>query len=214
MLWYLILWQALWIQVAGNPIPSNYRGNAKTDETGRYGFLFTTNSTGIQPNIEDGFAAQDAPAPLVTYEENLLILAEAGLRVNGFGTGLSNLNEYRAFMDTGGYLRNVDPSQVNYEPYVSADFEVGGMENTDGISQENALLREILEERYITLFGQIETFNDTRRTEGEIVVRVPITPNTGNQLPQRFLYPQSEIDRNDNVPNPIPNFFDETPVNQ
>lgn len=199
---------------AGNPIPSNYRGNAKTDETGRFGFLFTINSTGIQPNIEDGFAAQDAPAPLVTYEENLLILAEAGLRVNGFGTGLSNLNEYRAFMDTGGYLRNVDPSQVNYEPYVPADFEAGGMENTDGISPENALLREILEERYITLFGQIETFNDTRRTEGETVVRVPITPNTGNQLPQRFLYPQSEIDRNDNVPNPIPDFFDETKVNQ
>ncbi len=198
----------------GSPMPSNYRGNAKTDETGRYNFLFTVNSTGIQPNTSNGFAAQDAPAPLVTYEENLLILAEAGLRINGFGVGLSNLNDYRAFMNTGGYLRNVDPSQVVYEPYVAADFEAGGLENVDGVSQENALLREILEERYITLFGQIETFNDTRRTEGESVVRVPIMPNTGNQLPQRFLYPQSEIDRNTNVPSPIPNFFDETPVNQ
>ncbi|AEM69589.1 hypothetical protein Murru_0538 [Allomuricauda ruestringensis DSM 13258] len=198
----------------GNPIPSNYRGNAKTDETGRYNFLFTVNSTGIQPNTSNGFAAQDAPAPLVTYEENLLILAEAGLRINGFGAGLSNLNDYRAFMNIGGYLRNVDPSQVVYEPYVAADFEAGGMENVDNISPENALLREILEERYITLFGQIESFNDTRRTEGESVVKVPIIPNTGNQLPQRFLYPQSEIDRNTNVPSPIPNFFDETPVNQ
>lgn len=150
----------------------------------------------------------------MTYEENLLILAEAGLRINGFGAGLSNLNDYRAFMNIGGYLRNVDPSQVVYEPYVAADFEAGGMENVDNISPENALLREILEERYITLFGQIESFNDTRRTEGESVVKVPIIPNTGNQLPQRFLYPQSEIDRNTNVPSPIPNFFDETPVNQ
>ena len=198
----------------GNPIPSNYRGNAKTDETGRYNFLFTTNSTGIQPNISNGFAAQDAPAPLVTYEENLLILAEAGFRVNGFDAGLSSLNDFRAFMNTGGYLRNIDPAQVLYEPYVSADFETGGMENPDNISQNNALLREILEERYVTLFGLIEPFNDTRRTLGETVVRVPITPNTGSQLPQRFLYPQSEIDRNTNVPDPIPNFFDKTPVNQ
>ena len=27
-------------------------------------------------------------------------------------------------------------------------------------------------------------------------------------------YPQSEIDRNSNTPNPIPNFFDKTTVNQ
>lgn len=199
---------------AGNPIPANYRGNAKTDETGRYNFLLATTSTGIQPNITDGFASQDALAPLVTYEENLLILAEAGLRVNGFASGLSNLNDFRAFMNTGGYLFNADPAQVLYEPYVAADFEAGGMENPDNISRDNALLREILEERYVTLFGLIEPFNDTRRTEGETVVRVPITPNTGSQLPQRFLYPQSEIDRNTNVPSPIPNFFDETPVNQ
>ncbi|MBO0343472.1 SusD/RagB family nutrient-binding outer membrane lipoprotein [Flagellimonas profundi] len=197
-----------------NPIPSNYRGNAKTDETGRYNFLFTTNSTGIQPNTTTGFAAQDAPAPLVTYEENLLILAEAGLRSNGFDEGLSRLNDYRSFMDNGGYLRNVDPSQVTYEPYVAADFESGGMENTNGISTENALLREILEERYVTFFGLLESFNDTRRTERETTVRVPIVPNAGNDLPQRFLYPQSEIDRNSNVPSPIPNFFEETPVNQ
>ncbi len=198
----------------GNPVPSNYRGNAKTDETGRYNFLFTTNSTGIQPNTSNGFAAQDAPSPLVTYEENLLILAEAGFRTNGFDAGLSHLNDFRAFMNGGGYLRNVDMSQVLYESYVAADFETGGMENPGGISRENALLREILEERYVTLFGLIEPFNDIRRTEAEPAVRVPITPNRGNQLPQRFLYPQSEIDRNTNVPRPIPNFFDKTPINQ
>lgn len=198
----------------GSPIPANYRGNAKTDETGRYNFLFSTNSTGIQPNTINGFAAQDAPAPLVTYEENLLILAEAGLRANGFDSGLALINDFRAFMDAGGYLRNVDPSQVEYLPYEAVDFEMGGMENQDNLSREEALLREILEERYVSLFGQLEPFNDTRRTEGEPLVRVPIVPNVGNQLPQRFLYPQSEIDRNEHVPTPIPNFFDRTPVNQ
>ncbi len=197
-----------------NPIPTNYRGNAKTNETGRYNFLFTTNSTGIQPNITNGFAAQNASVPLVTFEENLLILAEAGFRISGFDTGLTRLNRYRAFMDTGGYLTNVDPTQVSYEPYELTDFENGGIENPDNISRDNALLREILEERYITFFGQIESFNDTRRTESETIVRVPVIPNTGNELPQRFLYPQSEIDRNENTPTPIPNFFEKTDINQ
>ncbi|UOB18537.1 SusD/RagB family nutrient-binding outer membrane lipoprotein [Abyssalbus ytuae] len=199
---------------ASNPIAANYRGNTKTDETGRYNYLFVTNTAGVQPNTTNGFAAQTAPAPLVTYEENLLILAEAGFRVGGFDTGLDNLNRFRAFMATGGYLTNADPAQITYEPYEASDFEAGGMENPDSISRENALLREILEERYVTLFGQIETFNDTRRTENETVVRVPVMPNTGDLLPQRFLYAQSEINSNNNVPDPLPEFFEKTPVNE
>ena len=191
-----------------------YRGNTKTNESGRNSFYFTTNAIGVQPNIVNGYAAQSAPAALITFQENLLILAEAGFRANGFDTGLSHLNDFRAFMSTGGYLTNVNASSILYDAYNTADFTSGGIESLDGISADNALLREILEERYITLFGQIEVFNDTRRTENESIVRVPVIPNTGNVLPQRFIYPQSEIDRNSNTPNPIPNFFDKTSVNQ
>lgn len=196
-----------------NPNPSNYRGNSKTDETARFNFYFNSTSIGFQPNTINGFAAQEAPAPLVTLEENLLILAEAGLRSMNFDTGLAHLNDFRAFMSTGGYLRNIDSSQLQYEPYIEADFEAGGMENPDGIAKEDALLREILEERYVTLFGQIEPFNDVRRTLGDSEVRVPVDPNVGNQLPQRFLYPQTEIDRNDNLTTPIPDFFEPTDIN-
>jgi hypothetical protein len=64
------------------------------------------------------------------------------------------------------------------------------------------------------LFSQIEVFNDTRRTENETLVRVPISPNTGDNLPQRFIYAQSEIDRNSNTPDPLPKLFDKTEVNQ
>jgi hypothetical protein len=197
-----------------SPDFTHYRGNAKTNETGRYNFLFNITSFGTQPNTVDGLAAQAAPAAMVTYQENLLILAEAGFRINGFDKGLENLNNFRAFMATGGYLTNANPADILYDPYVASDFDNGGMENPDGISPDDALLREILEERYITFFGQLEGFNDTRRTEKETQVRVPITPNTGTELPQRFLYPTIEIDRNSNVPNPIPNFFDPTPVNE
>ncbi len=197
-----------------SPNIDNYRGNAKTDETARYNYLFNITSFGTQPNTSDGFAAQEASAQMVTYAENLLILAEAGFRTQGFDTGLGHLNEFRAYMAAGGYMTNADMANIQYDPYVASDFENGGIENMDGLNADDALLREILEERYITLFGTAEGFCDTRRTEQETNVRVPITPNTGTLLPQRFLYPTTEIDRNINVPNPIPDFFDPTPVNQ
>jgi len=199
---------------ATNPEPARYRGHAKTDETGRFNFYFETNSLGVQPNTQDGFAAQTATGPMVTYEENLLILAEAGLRTQGFNTGMDHLNEFRAYMNNGGYLTNAMPSDYLYAAFEQADFANGGIENTDGISADDALLREILEERYVTFFGQIEGFNDVRRTANEATVAVPVPPNVGSQLPQRFLYPQTEIDRNSNVPSPIPGFFEPTPVNQ
>jgi len=198
---------------ATNPIPANYRGNTKTDETARFNYLFNITSVGVQPNTEDGFAAQEAPASLVTYQENLLILAEAGLRSQGFDTGLQELNDFRAFMNVGGYLMNIDAANLSYEAYDAGDFASGGIENADGLSQEDALLREILEERYVTLFGLIQPFNDLRRTLNETNVRVPVEPSSGNQLPQRFLYPQTEIDRNENVPSPIPDFFEPTDIN-
>jgi len=197
-----------------NPIPENYRGNAKTDETGRYNFYFSTTNIGVQPNTENGFAEQTAPAPIVTYEENLLILAEAGYRAQGFDTGLMHLNEFRAFMNGGGYLRNVPTADINYEAYVAADFGAGGVENPDNLSADEALLREILEERYVTFFGQLEGFNDMRRTLNESNVAVPVPANVGADLPARFLYPQTELDRNASLPTPIPGLFQTTPVNQ
>ena len=197
-----------------NPNFDRYRGNSKTDETGRYQYLFRTTDLGVQPNVVDGWATQDAPSQIVTYEENLLILAEAGYRSAGFDEGLSRLNAYRQYLSGGGYLTNADPADIRYDDYVAADFQAGGMENPDGLSADDALLREILEERYVTFFGQIEVFNDTRRTQSEVTVRVPVEPNVGDRLPQRFLYPTTEIDRNNNVPTPVPDFFDPTAVNQ
>ena len=64
------------------------------------------------------------------------------------------------------------------------------------------------------LFGTSEVFSDIRRTLSDVNSKVNLTPNTGSELPQRFLYPQSEIDRNSNAPNPIPGFFEPTQVNK
>lgn len=199
-----------------NPIPANYRGHSKTNETARYDYLLRTTSVGIQPNTStNGFAQIDAPGAMVTYAENLLILAEAGARTIDLNTGLGHLNTFRAYMNTGGYLVNPNLANVSYLAFDATDFNNGGIENLDGsVSSDEALLREILEERYITLFGQIEVFNDIRRTLDEANVRVPVIPNTGSELPQRFLYAQSEIDANKSTPKPIPGFFERTMVNQ
>lgn len=198
-----------------SPSSATSRGNAKTNETGRYNFLFESNAIGFQPNQSpNGLAGQTVSEPITSYQENLLILAESGYRSADFNTGLGHLNDFRSFMANGGYLVEPDLTTVQYDDYVTADFDNGGIENIDGLASGDALLREILEERYITLFSQIEVFNDTRRTENETLVRVPISPNTGDNLPQRFIYAQSEIDRNSNTPDPLPKLFDKTEVNQ
>jgi hypothetical protein len=58
------------------------------------------------------------------------------------------------------------------------------------------LLKEILTEKYVSLFGQLEPFCDIRRTKNLIGV----VPTFGTKLPERFLYPQDEINTNSNTP--------------
>lgn len=154
----------------------NYRGNAKTDEAARYAYYYTGDGyTAVDPNWIDGPFASAANFPLVSYVENELILAECFWRISDFTKALEHLNKVRYFNDSifGGF-----------DQYVAADF-----------ADNNALLKEILVEKYVSLYGQIEAFNDVRRTNNLIGVK----PYTGTTLPQRFLYPQSEINTNTNA---------------
>jgi len=119
-------------------------------------------------------------------------------------------------MATGGYIGTtfLTPTNHQYDAYVTTDFNAGGIANKRSLSADDALLSNILEERYLTFIGQIEGFNDLRRTQKETTVTVPVPPNTGTQLPQRFLYAQGEVNGNTSVPKPIPGLFTATPVNQ
>jgi hypothetical protein len=212
-----------------DPTNSNYRGNAKTSEDARFHYYFILPGTiggltgDIEPNFFSvgrgdkftGIIGMEVRAPLVTYYENLLILAETAVRTKDFATALTHLNNFRNFMNSGGYI---DPTYVaafplKYEPYVEADFENGGMKNLGGLDETQALLKEVLEERYVTFFCQMLGFNDVRRTRKESV-GVQLTPTIGDKLPERFLYDQEEITSNANIPNPQPGLFDPTPVNK
>jgi hypothetical protein len=198
-----------------NPASGSYRGNSKTNETARYSYLYSGSIPTL--NVATGaFFYSKTSFPMVSYTENLLILAECNARLNGFAAGLTSLNAYRAYMAQGGYIGTTFLTSTNhqYDAYVAADFNAGGIANKRSLSPADALLSNILEERYVAFVGQIEGFNDLRRTQKEASVTVAVPPNTGSQLPQRFLYPQGEVDGNSSLPKPIPGLFAATPVNQ
>jgi hypothetical protein len=207
---------------------ANYRGNAKTNEEARFNYLFLPGGTASDAGVYDlnvlcdfdwgvppaynGFFGGTTSFPLVTYQENILTLAEAKIHNDDFSGGINALNDYRVFLNAGGYLGAGYSSLFNhtYDAYVDADFETGGMENHGGTKNES-LLKEIIEERYVTFIGQLEQFNDVRRTRNAI----GLTPVSGTTIPQRFFYPQSEINTNPNTPSQSPtDLFKPTTVNQ
>lgn len=183
------------------------RANAKTDESGRFAYFYTTEAGyySLDPNIVDGAFAPDADAPLLTYVETQAILAEALSRTGDQAGALIALNDIRE-------ANNVKFGAGSYAPYDLSDFTPGGLMNTlAGQTADQALLREILTEKYLSLIGQIEPFHDLRRTNN--LIGVPKKNSAAPRLPQRLLYPQSEVNTNPNVPIPIPGLFEPTPVN-
>jgi len=208
-----------------DPASPLYHGNAKTDETARFNYQFiTVNATGtvipVSPNTNStpasrGMFGQSASYPLVTYAENLLNSAEAGVRTQSMAIGLEKLNTYRAFLNAGGNLDatyKTGTFTYKYEPYTAADLQPGGLLNKDRIAADQALLREILMERYLTFNGQILGFNDLRRTRKE-AVGVQLAPSAGTTLPERMIYSEAEVNSNSSAPNPVPGVFVPTPVN-
>jgi len=190
------------------------RNNAKTDETARRNYSFISGDGEQADGIDD----PTTPMKLVSYEENLLIWAECLLRANNDVQGaIDKLNELRAYLASGNAFNVLNGDPLLYDDYVLADFEAGGMENMDNIATERAVLREIIEERYVTGFSTYMPFNDARRlraSDSDLIVPFPLNNGTTTVNPQRFLYAQEEINNNSNIPDPIPDLFAPTPVNQ
>lgn len=206
-----------------NPSDASYRGNAKTDESARFAFTYTDLSTdgyfakalniyGGDYGGTNGKFGNDSSIPMVTYGEMLLIISEIDTRTS-FANGLTSYNNYRSLINTG-YSIGIDNTGYNtetfsYLAYDASDFSSGGIENATTLTDQNALLREIMQERYIYFIGSLESFNDYGRTNNlaEILLK---TGNTGT--PQRFLYPQVEVSSNINTPNPIPSVTTKTTI--
>ena len=191
-----------------------YRGNAKTDETARRAY-YTIDESGSS-NL--GIIQEREPQNMVTYFENKLIMAEAAARSGGVAAGLPHLNAVRSWLNGGGNLNdNFDGLAFNYAAYEAADFAPGGMENPDNISADNAFLREVIEERYVSGFGMHMPFNDARRlrkSDGLIAVPYVMEGADNSRKPERMPYARNELQSNSNAPEEDPGIFQKTAVNQ
>lgn len=206
--------EGAFLQQLLNPANTNSRNNAKTDETARRNYLFVKGDGSSMKGID----AQKTPMPLVTYGENLLIWAECLVRGGDSEGAIGKLNTWRAHLNSGAAFNLINPTDTyKYEPYVLADFQARGIENLDGIAVNRAILREIIEERYVTGFTTYIPFDDVRRlrkSDSDVIVPFPLNTTTATMNPQRFLYPGLEIEGNSNVPKPLPDLFTVTKVNE
>jgi hypothetical protein len=196
-----------------NDTTATYRGNAKTNETARHNY-YKIDETSGEGNL--GVIERYEPMPMVTYFENQLIKAETAARTGGDGLGY--LNEYRAWLSSGGRLNaTFNDSTILYGAYDNADFASGGMENSDGVSAGDALLREIIEERYVSGFGTYMPFNDHRRLrgDGETNLIPPFSLNTtaATAHVERIPYAQDELTSNSNMTDD-PGLYVKTDVNE
>ncbi len=108
-------------------------------------------------------AVDDFRQPLVTWEENQLIIAEASLMLGDAATAQARLNAVRA---------------------------------AHGKASKPATLQAIMEEKYISLFQNLEVWNDWKRT------CIPaLRPALGETaIPGRLYYGQTEEQTNPNTP--------------
>jgi len=192
--------------------------NSKTDETALYNHYFKTGIIApgsLDANTTDGAFMANSSHPILTYYENELIIAEAQARKNALNEALTALNSVRSGL-ANGYLHGATfpAAGRKYEPYALNDFSLTGIANpTKAATTQQAMLYEIIAQRYIIFLMQYEAFNDYRRlAKATPVVQLSIPLYVGSKKPQRFIYPQSEIATNPNVPAPLPDQFTNVPI--
>lgn len=133
--------------------------------------FFSVGRTGTCDDLSAARGSNTSKQPFVTAGENLLIWAESAYRTGDQTTALTQLNAARV---------------------------AGGLPGT-AVAAGPELLREILTEKYIALFQNVEAWNDYKRT---------CFPNfapvvAGGKIPGRFLYGTTERQTNPtNIPEP------------
>ena len=114
--------------------------------------------------------------PLVTYQENELILAEAYQQTSQDATALTHLNNARG---------------------------AAGLGTLVGITTATGLLDSIMVEKYVTMFQNIEGWNDYRRMcLPALIPDTSANPIFRKLIPGRLYYSGSEMNVNPNIPDP------------
>jgi hypothetical protein len=147
-----------------DPRLAEYFGkNTKGGYGGQYPKASDNNPDLISPIVGSGRTNNPLfPQPLVTWEENQLIKAEASFVLSG---------------------------TVAAQPYLDA------VRAKYGKPVKVATLQSIMEEKYINLFQNVESWNDYKRT-----CLPALVPVSGTVVPGRLLYGTTEKQTNPNIP--------------
>lgn len=136
------------------------------------------------------YFVSDFDQPLMTYRELKFIEAECLLQLNRAPQEIHD-----------AYKAGVESTFEHYG--FAADFEAYFAQDVINPGVGNITLEHILWEKGIAIYSQPEAFHDWRRTDYP-----EITPTSGQQVPIRFLYPETEILFNPNTPINIDLFED------
>jgi hypothetical protein len=173
-----------------------------TDVLNSYSFIAGTDTI-IDPRASqlqggvsafgDFWGSPSSPVAFITEMELMFIKAESEFESVDEATALATLKDaVQATMDKLGVA--------------DADWKAEYDNYADGLSGE-ALLEEIMVQKYIALFLNPEAYVDWRRTGYP-----ELTPVSGNQIPRRFPYSTEERLYNDNIPEVVSifarNWFD------
>ena len=164
---------------------------ATPGDADRFDYYFETIGSDLELNTSaGGMFAIDASFPIVSWVETKLIEAEAAAQLSLDAEALAPFNEVRAYLA------------------VTYDSPTGFPAST---STGEKLWMEIMEEKYVSMPGSLQIYHDVRRTKNAL--GVPIKNAAATTIPQRFYYPQVEINANDNFPGLV-DLFEPTPVNK
>ena len=129
-------------------------------------------------------------SPGVTFAETWLIVAEAALQTGNAGLAQTALNKVRA---NEAYGSDVLDAKI-----------CSGVCLFPAQPPVPATLQNIIEEKYIDLFGTPEVYNDYKRTCFQWLAAAPVnasSPVTRPNIPGRFPYGLTAADADPNTPN-------------
>jgi Starch-binding associating with outer membrane len=158
-------------------IGSELFNQMNTDGDGRMNKLLDTVADAMGPF----YGSANSAVPLLSYTEQLFILAELEARSGAASAGATFANAIKASFNQVGAVGAL-PIIAAY-PYNAAETNVA------------LRVKPIMQQKYVAMFNTVEVLNDWRRTG------IPsLTPAVGTKIPRRFLYPIIEKNSNPNVP--------------
>ncbi|GJG88136.1 hypothetical protein tb265_33170 [Gemmatimonadetes bacterium T265] len=167
--------------------PGDYGGYRPGANTALPGGQGAPNCAGGYSDF-NAFYAPDLRNPVVTYTETQLLLAEASYQKAGGGAA--------GIAAAQTYLDNVRGNET---------YGATGAGITTFAPQKSvpATLDNIMQEKYIDLYGSVEVWNDYKRTCLPPLAAAPTSTTSTqprNEIPGRLPYGQSEINANRSTP--------------